>query len=289
MARPIKEGLDYFPLNVDVDQDDKIAIIEAEHGMLGFGIIIKLLMKIYSEGYYYDWTEKEQILFSRRVYVDIKQVNVIINDCVKWGLFDKELFDKYNILTSAGIQRRYLEIVKRRKRVEFVNQHILLHDDDINSYTNIVYVDINSQGELVNDDISTQSKVKKSKVKKSKVNNIDDDDINKKNIQDLESFYQVNLKRMPSSKDLQEMLKAYEIYKDIEFIKRTMDKAILKNKESHGELTIKSFSYFTPVLKEEWKKKQLGGGGDGTNTTGDEKENRKDGISSAERAGVVSL
>ena len=43
MARPIKSGLDYFPLDVDIDQDDKVAIIEAEHGMLGFGIVIKLL------------------------------------------------------------------------------------------------------------------------------------------------------------------------------------------------------------------------------------------------------
>ena len=89
MARPIKEGLDYFPLNVDIDQDDKIAIVEAEHGMIGFGIIIKILMKIYSESYYYEWTEKQQILFSRRVNVDINEVNEVINSCVKWGLFDE--------------------------------------------------------------------------------------------------------------------------------------------------------------------------------------------------------
>ena len=33
MARPLKEGLDYFPLDVDVDQDDKVAIIEGMHGV----------------------------------------------------------------------------------------------------------------------------------------------------------------------------------------------------------------------------------------------------------------
>lgn len=67
----IFEGLDYFSLDTDIDQDDKVAIIEAQHGMLGFGVVIKLLMKIYSEGYYYDWTEKEQILFSKRVNANI--------------------------------------------------------------------------------------------------------------------------------------------------------------------------------------------------------------------------
>ena len=45
MARPQKKGLDYFPLDVDIDQDDKIALIEAKHGAIGFAVIIKLLMK----------------------------------------------------------------------------------------------------------------------------------------------------------------------------------------------------------------------------------------------------
>ena len=85
MGRPQKQGLDYFPLNVDIDQDDKIAMIEAIHGIEGFGIVIKLLMKIYKEGYFYKWTECEQILFSKRVNVDIKQVNEIIDDCIKWN------------------------------------------------------------------------------------------------------------------------------------------------------------------------------------------------------------
>ena len=115
-----------------------------------------------------------------------------------------------------------------------------------------------------------------------------DDDINENNLQDLEAHYQVNLKRNSSSKDLQEMLKAYETYKDIEFIKRTMDKAILKNKESHGELTIRSFSYFVPVLKEEWKKKKLGGGSIGENYTRNNGKNKGE-DDSAKRAGVISL
>ena len=45
MARPVKEGLEYFPLDCDIDQDDKVALIEAQHGIKGFGVVIKLLMK----------------------------------------------------------------------------------------------------------------------------------------------------------------------------------------------------------------------------------------------------
>lgn len=150
MGRPQKQGLDYFPLNVDIDQDDKIAMIEAIHGIEGFGIVIKLLMKIYKEGYFYKWTEKEQILFSKRVNVDIKQVNEIIDDCIKWEFFDSNLFEAFKVLTSRGIQKRYFEIVKRRQRVEVINELLLLDNADINSYTNIVIVDINKDNVNIN-------------------------------------------------------------------------------------------------------------------------------------------
>lgn len=171
MARPQKVGIDYFPLDVDMDQDDKIAMIEAARGIEGFGVVIKLLMKIYKEGYYYKWTEREQILFSKRINVDINRVNAIINDCIKWDLFDKELFNKYHILTSRGIQKRYLEAVKRRTSIELIQEFLLLTSCDIVQYKNIVFVDINGDNvniNLINDDINTQRKEKKSKEKKSK-------------------------------------------------------------------------------------------------------------------------
>ncbi|WP_129600587.1 Lin1244/Lin1753 domain-containing protein [Anaerophilus nitritogenes] len=164
MARPQKTGLDYFPLDVDIDQDDKVALIEAQHGIEGFAIIIKLLMKIYKNGYFYEWTEKEQLLFSNRINVDINQVNVIINDCVKWELFDDEILRTYKILTSRGIQRRYLEAVGRRQKVKMYRNYLILDIETVNVYKNLVIVDINE----VNDNINPQSKVKKSKVKKSK-------------------------------------------------------------------------------------------------------------------------
>src|SRR5690606_20924195 len=114
----------------------------------GFAVVIKLLMRIYKEGYYYDWTEMEQLLFSRRVNVDINVLNDIVNDCIKYGLFDQKLYEKYKILTSHGIQERYFEASKRRKNVTVVNQYMLINDSKIvNANINRVNVDIN--GEVV--------------------------------------------------------------------------------------------------------------------------------------------
>ena len=59
MARPQKTGLDYFPL--DVELDDKFEIIKSEFGVEGFGIIIKLFMKIYGQhGYYMVFAERDR-------------------------------------------------------------------------------------------------------------------------------------------------------------------------------------------------------------------------------------
>ena len=172
MARPQKEGIDYFPLDVDMDHDDKIQLIEAEHGVAGFGIIIKLLMKIYAESYYYQWSEKEQLLFSKRTNVDINEVNAVINSCLKWGLFDDEVYKKHQILTSSGIQRRYVTATSRRKDVQMIREYTLI---DVSNAPNVVIVDINEVNDNNNPiqdkfmpEETPQSKVKESKVKDSK-------------------------------------------------------------------------------------------------------------------------
>lgn len=171
MARPQKEGLDYFPLDVDIDQDDKIALIEARYGIVGFGVVIRLFMKVYKRSYFYEWTEKEQLLFSRRVNVDIKVINEIIKDCLKWEIFDKSMYEKHRVLTSRGIQRRYLKAADRRQSVQIRSAHILLGDDEVNAYKNIVIVDNNLSPNNNDVGINPQSKVKNSTGKNSREEN----------------------------------------------------------------------------------------------------------------------
>jgi len=171
MARPQKEGLDYFPLDVDMDQDDKIALIEARYGIIGFGVVIRLFMKIYKNSYFYEWTEKEQLLFARRVNVDINVINEIINDCLKWGIFDKSIYEKHKVLTSRGIQRRYLKAADRRQRVQINSIHLLLDDEEVNAYKNLIIVNNNHHSSNDNANINPQSKEKKSKEKNSREEN----------------------------------------------------------------------------------------------------------------------
>ena len=162
MARPKKEGLDYFPL--DCDNDDKFDLIESEFGLAGFAIIIKLYQKIYKEhGYYGEWGSGVGLVFAHKNGVGASLVSEIIESALKNGIFDNDLYQKYGILTSRGIQKRYFAAVERRQQIEVNNEYLLI------DYTSKkVNVDINR----VNADINPQSKVKESKVKESKVNYI---------------------------------------------------------------------------------------------------------------------
>ena len=43
---------------MDVEMDDKVELIEAKHGITGFGVLVKLYQKIYKEGYFINVTEE---------------------------------------------------------------------------------------------------------------------------------------------------------------------------------------------------------------------------------------
>jgi hypothetical protein len=164
MARPTKIGLDYFPLNTNIDSDDKIELVESEFGSKGFAVVIKLFCKIYADkGYYYSWTEKEKLLFARRMGETVGLVDEIVKRSVKWGLFNESVFNQFQILTSSAIQSRFLEATNRREKIEMYKELLLIVVSD---YKNGVNVNINS----INVNISTQSKVNKSKVNKIKEN-----------------------------------------------------------------------------------------------------------------------
>ena len=160
-----KSGIDYFPL--DVTLNAKFELIEAEFGLTGFGVVVHLLQEIYGKaGYYIEWTEEVALLFARKVGLGGSVVSEIIEASISRGMFDKEKYDKYHVLTSKGIQERYFEAVSRRKTLE-VDYNILLVDVAQilpNVYISAKNVNIFSK----NADIERQSKVEKSRVEKSK-------------------------------------------------------------------------------------------------------------------------
>ncbi|ARK32164.1 DUF4373 domain-containing protein [Halalkalibacter krulwichiae] len=105
MARPTKEGLEYFPLDTDIDQDEKIIVVVAKFGMQGFGVIIRLMMEIYKNGYFYSWSEKEQYIFSMKVKESVEFVNEVVDECLKWGSFINQNMSSVGSSLQKGSRR----------------------------------------------------------------------------------------------------------------------------------------------------------------------------------------
>ncbi len=178
MSRPQKEGLEYFPL--DVTMDDNIDLLEFDHGLEGFAILIKLYQKIYDNGYYLKVDKRILKLFSKRINVDINLVESVIMSAITYKIFSKTLFERYQVLTSKGIQKRYFKATERRSSVEYFKEIFLLNPEN---YKNLVerefmytetptereslYTETPTEQEFMYAE-STQSKVKNSKVKESK-------------------------------------------------------------------------------------------------------------------------
>lgn len=128
MARPIKAGLDYFPL--DVNLDDKVELLEAEHGITGFGVIVKLWQRIFADGYYTAWDDDRALLVAKDTGVSSSELQAIVSTAVRRGIFSPELLNDYGVLTSRGIQKRYLSCIDRRREVELDRRLLLVRPED---------------------------------------------------------------------------------------------------------------------------------------------------------------
>lgn len=152
MARPVKQGIDYFPFDVDFFSDIKIRKIARACGSQATSILICLLCNIYKDnGYYILWDEDLPFVIADTVGVSEGAVKEVMYKALQVDFFDQNIYNKYQVLTSYGIQKRFKSAVYKRESIEYIEEYMV--SDVKNKVTDVR---------------STQSKVKKSKVKKSK-------------------------------------------------------------------------------------------------------------------------
>ena len=162
MARRPKVGLDYFEL--DCCMNEKVRLIQAEFGLKGFAIVVKLFQKIYGElGYYCEWTEDSSLLFMSENGVSSRDeknlIMEIVSACIRRNIFSKKLFDEFRILTSESVQETYLNAVSRREKVEVKKEYLLVNVGKNNK--NVVINELNVDRNNENVDRNTQSRVEK--------------------------------------------------------------------------------------------------------------------------------
>lgn len=201
MARPTKKGLDYFPLDVDFLSDLKVRRIIKACGKEAVHILVALLANIYrDEGYYVLWDDDLAFLVADEVGTKEGTVEELVRKAVQVKFFDKDIFDKYSVLTSKAIQNRYILATKERKKVELEFKYLLTNE------VNRSNISINGRNNSVNQGNNQQSKVKESKEKEIK------EDATAGESASLETFQKLWL--FPNVVQVEELLNLVDIYGD---------------------------------------------------------------------------
>ena len=112
------DGINYFPMGVNFMEENAMEVIEAKYGIKGSAIVLKLLCKIYKEGYFIRWDEEQCLIFANKAGREVQAAEVqgIIEILFIKGILDRNSYLENGILTSESLQKVWLEATKRRKR-----------------------------------------------------------------------------------------------------------------------------------------------------------------------------
>lgn len=182
ISRPLKSGVDYFPMDAGFFSDKKIRLLKGEFGARGLLIVLSTLCRVYStNGYYASFDDDDAILTADELGVGItpELVREVVQGSVKRSLFDEGVFNQFGVLTSPGIQRRFIRAVATRDDIPIFEEYWLLDIDDKNDVpkavrNKVTFKSVDSkktpvffEKTPVNSGDNPQSKLKESKGKKT--------------------------------------------------------------------------------------------------------------------------
>jgi len=159
MARPQKDGMDYFPHDVAAASDPKIEPLLLLYGANGYAFYFIHLEYIYREpDFEFDISDAEtREVICQKLHLKLEEYEQILQTSLKKNCFDKNYYEQTGKLTSNGVKKRALVVVDKREKMR-------------------EYYENKLKAETKPETKQKPHKEKKSKVKKSKVNiNIIDD------------------------------------------------------------------------------------------------------------------
>ena len=113
MARTIKKGLDYFPVDTNILSDLKVRRIKHKYGAESFLLYMTLLCDIYANGYWLEANDDYLFDLSEQMQISESRILEMLQAMVKVGMFNEGLFTGQRILTSEPIQKQYFCIKKK--------------------------------------------------------------------------------------------------------------------------------------------------------------------------------
>ena len=124
------KGISYFPIDVNFFESERTFIIINDFGFEAVAVTLKLYAHIYKSGFYMLWSEKisKFLCASMHCSFSASELHRLVLALVEEGVFDKELFEKYQILTSKEVQQNYFSVTARRRWSNIEHEEYLLVD-----------------------------------------------------------------------------------------------------------------------------------------------------------------
>lgn len=133
-GRPIKRGMTWTPWDTDVFEDERIFELISAQGWKGFSVYFYLCQKIYGlEGYFIKCATPSFACMTAQKMgggVGAETVQETILFCLRVGLFDNSLYERWGILTSHGIQKRFANGLKKKTDKTVISEYWLLNDEE---------------------------------------------------------------------------------------------------------------------------------------------------------------
>lgn len=174
MPRPLKTGLDYFPLDTDFFTNKKIKNLRRAHGAIGVLTYLNLLCRVYKNGYYYQFDDLEELSMDIAEEIACAQLRATatgvaetINYLVGRGILAEWLFER-GIISGVALQEQYVLSAYKAKRKIDMDVHCLVDVDLViaKNKVNSEETDVSAEETEVNTEFGTQSKSKVNKSKK---------------------------------------------------------------------------------------------------------------------------
>ena len=95
----INKGISYFPTPANFFDEETIELLEAKFGVLASYVVLRLLCKIYKEGYYISWGKEQSLIFVRKVGGGINEEMMvkIMELLLEKGFFHKEKIGRAHV------------------------------------------------------------------------------------------------------------------------------------------------------------------------------------------------
>lgn len=173
--------MEYFPLDVGFLRDKKVKLLKAEFGASSVLFVLYVFCKAYEgDGYFLKWDKDDCLIAAEDLKESPAYISEVLQGCLARSLFDEGVYQMFGVLTSAGIQRRYLRGCEKRDEIEIASEYWLLDVNDkkdvsAGTRAKLAFFEVsggkngvNSPGNPVNSPGNPQSKGKESKGKKRK-------------------------------------------------------------------------------------------------------------------------